>query len=283
MQKNELVNISITFTEETLPTQVLTALAQYTHVYSYIVYRTSPPPAPGEPPAPMTYLVDVLYSKTPRYNTIPIDAVIFQIHRDILHRNKSLRLSNNIITYAQPPLEVLTATYKPLVYRLAFRQHKYWQDVEVEDLIQMCNLRICILYQQGYYIHAGIINRSFINHVLQFLKPERYCPAMVPLDTLVPGTDVPITDTIVDPTTDDEFQAVEDDADTLSLHEEITQEAIRTVKYFLTPRMFDQLLREYSTNMTSNNSRVMMTRLRRQLAALGITMQTIKNSVLNRR
>jgi predicted DNA binding CopG/RHH family protein len=147
----------------------------------------------------------------------------------------------------------------------------------------MCNLRICILYQQGYYIHAGIINRSFINHVLQFLKPERYRPAMVPLDTLVPGTDVPITDTIVDPTTDDEFQAVEDDADTLSLHEEITQEAIRTVKDFLTPRMFDQLLREYSTNVTSNNSRVMMTRLRRQLAALGITMQTIKNSVLNRR
>lgn len=278
MQKNELVNISITFTEETLPTQVLTALAQYTHVYSYIVYRTSPPPAPGEPPAPMTYLVDVLYSKTPRYNTIPIDAVIFQIHRDILHRNKSLRLSNNIITYAQPPLEVLTATYKPLVYRLAFRQHKYWRDVEVEDLIQMCNLRICILYQQGYYIHAGIINRSFINNVLQFLKPERYRPAMVPLDTLVP-----ITGTIADPTTDDEFQAVEDDADTLSLHEEITQEAIRTVKDFLTPRMFDQLLREYSTNVTSNNSRVMMTRLRRQLAALGITMQTIKNSVLNRR
>lgn len=272
MQKNELVNISIPLTLDTYVDDIVTPLSNYSHIYSYIVYKQ-----------PHGYLVDILYSKTARYNTIPVDTLAVQIYKDILRPRRDLRLTSNIVTYAQPPLEILITTYKPLVYRLAFRQHRYWQDVEIDDLIQMCNLRICILYQQGYYIHAGIINRSFINHVLQFLKPERYKPQMIPIDEVVPGTDIPLVDTIIDESVTDEFTDVEDDVNGSTLHDEIICEGIRTVKDFLTPRMFDQMLRQYSTNTTDNTTRVMMSRLKRQLAALGITMQTIKESVIQRR
>lgn len=250
-------------------------LNKFKYLYSYIVYDKKE-----------YWQVDILYSKTKQYNTIPVDKLISEVIKAESIKDKSLQLSDNICTYCQPPLEILLVTYKPLIYKLAVQQHQYWPQVELEDLLQMCNMRICVLYQQGYYIHKNLLTRSFVNDVLMFLRPEKRKPRVDSLDQMLISNDgennISLVETIEDEHAQDELNEIIDEADGITVEQEIKNKMLEVIKEFITPRMYDQLLREYGNKTTSNNTRVMVNRLKSQLKDLGITVRTITDQVVKR-
>lgn len=274
---NELVNLRARlYKKENNHCNLLhNMLDKFKYLYSYIVYDKLE-----------YWQVDILYSKTKQYNTIPVNKLIEQVINSEKNPDKSLQLSNNICGYCQPPLEILLVTYKPLIYKLAVQQHQYWPQVELEDLLQMCNMRICVLYQQGYYIHKNLLTRSFVNDVLMFLRPDKRKPRVDSLDQMLMSTDgennVTLVDTIEDEHAQDELDEIIDEADGITVEQEIKNKMLEVIKEFITPRMYDQLLREYGNKTTSNNTRVMVNRLKSQLKDLGITVRTITDQVVKR-
>lgn len=274
---NELINLRVQLYKNRNNHEKLLhdLLDKYNYLYSYIVYDKKE-----------YWQVDILYSKTKQYNTIPANKLIEEVIKSETVHDKSLQLSNNICTYCQPPLEILLVTYKPLIYKLAVQQHQYWPQVELEDLLQMCNMRICVLYQQGYYIHKNLLTRSFVNDVLMFLRPDKRKPRVDSLDQMLMSTDgennVTLVDTIEDEHAQDELNEIIDEADGITVEQEIKNKMLEVIKEFITPRMYDQLLREYGNKTTSNNTRVMVNRLKSQLKDLGITVRTITDQVVKR-
>lgn len=274
---NELVNLRARlYKNENNHKELLhNMLNKFTYLYSYIMYDKKE-----------YWQVDILYSKIKQYNTIPVDKLINEVIKAENTKDKSLQLSDNIRAYCQPPLEILLVTYKPLIYKLAVQQHQYWPQVELEDLLQMCNMRICVLYQQGYYIHKNLLTRSFVNDVLMFLRPEKRKPRVDSLDQMLISNDgennISLAETIEDEHAQDELNEIIDEADGITVEQEIKNKMLEVIKEFITPRMYDQLLREYGNKTTSNNTRVMVNRLKSQLKDLGITVRTITDQVVKR-
>ena len=274
---NELVNLRTQLykNENNHKELLCNMLNKFKYLYSYIMYDKQ-----------TFWQVDILYSKTKQYNTIPVDKLINEVIKAENVKDRSLQLSDNICTYCQPPLEILFVTYKPLIYKLAVQQHQYWPQVELEDLLQMCNMRICVLYQQGYYIHKNLLTRSFVNDVLMFLRPEKRKPRVDSLDQMLISNDgennISLVETIEDERAQDELNEIIDEADGITVEQEIKNKMLEVIKEFITPRMYDQLLREYGNKTTSNNTRVMVNRLKSQLKDLGITVRTITDQVVKR-
>ena len=274
---NELVNLRTQLykNENNHKELLCNMLNKFKYLYSYIMYDKQ-----------TFWQVDILYSKTKQYNTIPVDKLINEVIKAENVKDRSLQLSDNISTYCQPPLEILLVTYKPLIYKLAVQQRQYWPQVELEDLLQMCNMRICVLYQQGYYIHKNLLTRSFVNDVLMFLRPEKRKPHVDSLDQMLISNDgennISLVETIEDERAQDELNEIIDEADGITVEQEIKNKMLEVIKEFITPRMYDQLLREYGNKTTSNNTRVMVNRLKSQLKDLGITVRTITDQVVKR-
>lgn len=274
---NELVNINIALMKDcNNHADILhKTLDKYKFVYSYIMYDKK-----------THWQVNILYSKNKIYNTLLVENVIQRVIESETKQDDHLQLIDNVRAYAQPPLEILLVTYRPLIYRLAVQQHQYWPQIELEDLLQMCNLRICVLYQQGYYIHKNLLTRSFVNDVLMFLRPEKRKPKIESLDQLLVSQDaennISLIEMVEDETAQHDLDEVTNDVDGITLEQEIKNKMLEVIRDFVSPRMYDQLLREYGNKTTTNNTRVMINRLKGQLKELGITVRSITNQVTKR-
>lgn len=281
MARNDLINVRIDLqkdmSEEQMRDTLHKMLHRFTYIYSYIIYDKD-----------NVYRVVVLVSQTLPYNTLHIDNVIDNVINFICNEHDpTLQLSQNVIGYEQPPLEILLETYKPLIYKLSLQQYHMWPQVELEDLIQMCNLRICVLYQQGYYIHKNLLSRSFANAVLMFLRPEKYKPQTVSLDEISKGKDdetsVNIAETIEDEHANEEMSEVLDEVDGITFEDLVNQECKQIVLEFISPRMYDQWMIEYNTKTVSRQTASQVNALKSKLKMLGISRKNIADYLIKRR
>lgn len=281
MARNDLINVRIDLQkdmpEEQMRDTLHKMLHRFTYIYSYIIYNKD-----------NMYRVVVLVSQILPYNTLHVDNVIDNVINFICNEHDlTLQLSQNVIGYEQPPLEILLETYKPLIYKLSLQQYHMWPQVELEDLIQMCNLRICVLYQQGYYIHKNLLSRSFANAVLMFLRPEKYKPQTVSLDEISKGKDdetsVNIAETIEDEHANEEMNEVLDEVDGITFEDLINQECKQIVLEFISPRMYDQWMIEYNTKTVSRQTASQVNALKSKLKMLGISRKNIADYLIKRR
>ena len=281
MARNDLINIRIDLQKDTSEEQMRDTLHKmlhrFTYIYSYIIYDKD-----------NVYRVVALISQTLPYNTLHVDNMIDNVINFICNKHDpTLQLSQNVIGYEQPPLEILLETYKPLIYKLSLQQYHMWPQIELEDLIQMCNLRICVLYQQGYYIHKNLLSRSFANAVLMFLRPEKYKPQTVSLDEISKGKDeetaVNIAETIEDEHANEEMNEVLDEVDGITFEDLVNQECKQIVLEFISPRMYDQWMIEYNTKTVSRQTASQVNALKSKLKMLGISRKNIADYLIKRR
>lgn len=278
MRRNELLSYQIKLPQDctlsTISTEINAVLHSYTHVYSWILYNKK-----------THYLLNVLVSDNKTYNTILTSSIAAAVITAIeTHTDKN----SQVITHRQPLLEILCETYKPLIYSLCIQQHSHWPQIELEDLIQMCNLRLCILYQQGYYIHKNLLNRSFMNAVLMFLRPERYKPQMISLDQTnksKSGTDEEVSriEVIEDESALAEIDDAIDTIDGCTFADIVSKEMRNVVLEFVSQRTYDQWCLEYGTKTVSRTTASQVNALKSKLQVLGITRENITDYVIKRR
>lgn len=241
------------------------SLVNVDNVYSYILYANYIKDCLKD------FHVEFLVSQTDGYNTISQEDVIASIAAQILKHSQSEKQSY-VIGYKQPPLDKLLELYEPLVQSLATKQQQYWQQLEYEDLCQMCRLCICTLYKAGYYLHKTLIQRAFTNDVLLSIKKERYTDKPLSLNHKVKYDDerIELMDLIPDTSMIEEIDEKNDNEDKLRILQEKRDLIIEEVG----PRQYDQLIRAYSFGNTDARSRAIVNKLKNKFIAQGITENT---------
>lgn len=286
MSRNELISyqipLALNASKESIALAINDYLATYSHVYSWILYNKT-----------KEYRLDVLVSETVRYNTVLVETLPSVVYETLqkYRREKSedfVRNRKNALAFRQPPLEILCETYKPLIYSLCIQQHTCWPQIELEDLIQMCNLRICVLYQQGYYIHKRLLNKSFANAVLMFLRPERYKPQTISLDQISKsksGDDESVNrvEVIEDESATQRINEAIDEIDGCTFEDLVSKEMRGIVLEFVSQRTYDQWCLEYGTKTVSRSTASQVNALKSKLAVLGINRKNITDYIVKRR
>ena len=219
--------------------------------------------------------VSYMISQTERYNTIDIVEAIVHIVRSII-----CNIKEGVICYRQPPIEMLVEIYEPLVNKLAWKQCRCWKQLEYEDLCQTCYYVIVKLYNDGYYLHKSLIEKSFNHEVLMMVAKDKNKPDTVSLsDTVRSDKDgmksqkITIADVIADDTDELQKEATE--------YSEFLQMTFDEVKDILIemlgPRVFDALFRDYAMKHTTGSTRRTMQRVKARFRDLGITMEDFIN------
>lgn len=282
MSRNELISyqipLALNASEESITAAINDHLTTYSHVYSWILYDKT-----------NEYRLDVLVSETVRYNTLLVETLPSIVYETInKYRANRQEGRENAIAFRQPPLEILCETYKPLIYSLCIQQHTCWPQIELEDLIQMCNLRICVLYQQGYYIHKRLLNKSFANAVLMFLRPERYKPQTISLDQISKsksGDDESVNrvEVIEDESATQRMDEAIDEIDGCTFEDLVSKEMRNIVLEFVSQRTYDQWCLEYGTKTVSRSTASQVNALKSKLSMLGINRKNITDYIVKRR
>lgn len=269
--KNVLSKFKVRINRDLAGDQICEALGQslvnVDNVYSYILY------ADYDKQGLVGFQVEFLVSQTESYNTIPQEEVIANVAAQMLKQLRSEQ-QRYVIGYKQPPLDKLLELYEPLVQNLAMKQQQYWQQMEFEDLCQMCRLCICTLYRAGYYIHKALIQKAFSNEVLLKIRKDRYHEQPLSLNRRVKYDDekVELMDLIPDNSMVEEIQEQQDNEDALRILQEKRDLIIAEVGQ----RQYEQLVRAYTFGNTDGMSRRLVNRLKNKFVQLGITENTFQ-------
>lgn len=261
---NMMAHIVIDNDGPVTPASVISqSLVNIDRLYSYLVY------AEYNEHALSGWQVEFIVSQVDEYNTIYKPNAILDICK-LIDDSYAKDRQRYIIGYKQPPLEVLLTTLEPLITKLARQQHDYW-GLEYEDLCQTCRLVICTLYKKGYYIHKSLVNRAFINEVLMSIRKDRYKPKIVSIDEPIAydkeGKAQMVSETIVDPTAEEEFHEQYDEEDRLRVIEEKREIIVDIIGI----RQYEQLVRAYGTHNTTNADRQKIQKIQKKLIANGIS------------
>ena len=235
------VKINKDLTSDNICVELIKSLVNIDNVYSYILY------ANYNRNTLQDFTVEFLVSQNESYNTIAQEDVVAGVAAKILKHLKNEKQSY-VIGYKQPPLDKLLELYEPLVHTLATKQQQYWQQLEYEDLCQMCRLCICTLYKAGYYLHKNLIQRAFTHDVLMSIRKEKYTDKPLSLNHKVKYDD------------EDKLRILQEKRDLII--EEVGQ------------RQYDQLVKAYSFGNTDARSRAIVNKLKNKFIAQGITENT---------
>lgn len=251
-KENKLTNV--TFKVKNEEELLKLNLSNTNKVFSYIVYKFVD-----------YYEIQCNISQINKYNTIKLSDEINTI---------CVKIQNGgdlVLCYKQPSLELLIKLYKPLVLKLSKEQKERWRYLEMEDLIQMCNLVICDLYYKGYYVHKNLIRTSFINYVLSHIRKNKSKPKILSLEQMYSKSDDDNEVRLADMIPDEKLLNEQDDNDIQEVYNKILHEMKDIVIDYIGIRQYDQLLREYSNNQTTDWSRKLMQRIKAHLFELGIS------------
>ena len=267
--KNVLTKFKVRINKNLTGNEICEALIQslinIDNVYSYILY------ADYDKDGLQGFSVEFLVSQTESYNTILQEDIVADAAAKILKHLQSEK-QRYVISYKQPPLDKLLELYEPLVHTLATKQQQYWQQLEYEDLCQMCRLCICTLYKAGYYLHKNLIQRAFTNDVLMSIRKEKYTEQPLSLNHKVKYDDerVELMDLIPDTSMVEELEEKNDDEDKLRILQEKRELIIEEIGQ----RQYDQLVKAYSFGNTDARSRAIVRKLKNMFIAQGITENT---------
>lgn len=208
-------------------------------------------------------------SQTNKYNTLkPCDVCKYITEHIAISKEGT---NSHINCYMQPSIELLIKLYKPLIIKLAKEQHDRWRYLEMEDLIQMCNLVICDLYFKGYYVHKRLLQRAYNNYVLMHIRKDKDKPVVISLEQEYSKTDNDDKVTVADMIPDVKQLNDINDKDDEEVQSKILQEVKDIVIDFIGPRQYDQLLREYTNKQTTPWSRKLMQTIKSHLFEMGIS------------
>lgn len=263
-KENKLINITFNFkTTDDIGTKMSDKLSMFDKIHSCIVYGKY------ENEQLVGWKINCNISQTDFYNTVRVNELITRLLPK-LELSKQFTEPKYVVAFAQPSLDVLIKQYKPLIIKLANEQHERWNWLEMEDLIQMCNLVICDLYYKGYYVHKRLIYRSFVNYVLMHIRKDKG-KTYISLEQTYSKSDSDTQVTMADMLPDESTLYEQDDKDDEEVQCKILQEVKGIVIDFIGPRQYDQLLREYSNKQTTNWSRKLMQTIKAHLFEMGIS------------
>lgn len=264
--ENKILNVSKTIKVGEDVEDAILNLHKIDMVNSFIVYGV--------------YADDKLIAWNINFNVSQTDAYNTISKQDIIeHLDKHLYASINgekkyVICYMQPQLDLLIKLYKPLIIHLAKEQHHQWKYLEIEDLVQMCNLVICDLYYKGYYVHKRLIRRAYINYVLMHIRKDKNKPTTISFEQEYYMSDDDDAITVENKIPDNTMVEELDDKYTSEVDAKVLNEMKQLVIDFIGPRQYDQLLREYSNKSTTAWSRKLMTTIKAHMFELGINVKS---------
>lgn len=264
---NAQIELNSEMSQEKMCEIITLSFGENERIYSYVVYF-------AEKEYRNVYTVKYMISQLEQNNTIDSIEATVEILKIIA---KDRQEKKRIIGYRQANLDKLIELMQPLVHKLAKSQHQRWQQLEYDDLCQMCNLAIVELYNKGYYVHKSLLEKTFNNMVLMELRPDRDRPIIVPIEQAFNGTEdlekLTIADILADP--DDDLRREQEDKDA---NREWTFQAVREIIVELIgPRQFDQLFRDYGYKHTTAQTRKMMQKVKNHFAKLGLTKKEFDN------
>lgn len=240
------------------------------NIYSYIVYCNRKDNKPG-------YTVQLNISQTSAYNTLYSLNIAQCIAKAITnYEHTGFIASNGVITYGQPPIELMLELYEPLIQKMSKQTCDDWPGLlEFADVAQTCCETMLKLYRNGYYIHRRLVARSLYNAVLMQLRKNRNKPETVSFDDIAYRSNeenLTYKDMIPD------LRHILDEERSEEL--EVTLQVFNRVKKFVVKligeRQFEQLLHAYDSYQTDEWSRKKMWWLRNELEARGLTLDDFK-------
>lgn len=236
------------------------------YFYSYLVYVKC-----DEFGVIKNYFIKFMIAQEDSYNTINKDLAVNHI-LDCIEIYKEYLGETKIIGYKQPPLDMMIALYEPLMYDMARHMQQYWKQFEVEDLLQMCRISMCELYNKGYYIHKRLLWTAFKNKIIEEIRPLKRRGELVSLqisycDKHGGEENLSLADIMPD-------LAAEEQQEEESIHEanlQIFAEIKDIIIDLVGPRQFDMLFRDYSRGHTTPQSRKLLIKIKNHLNSMGIT------------
>lgn len=249
--ENVLTKVSYKFSNENEAKVTLTSLFKNLDVvYSYILYNTNE-----------NYTLNILISHDVKYNTVPSEYLINDVCKNIKEHKTG---KNNVVTYKQATLEILVETLDNLVHSIVNEQYNFnKKEFEYEDLLQITRLKLCELYNKGYYIHKNLL-RSTVFYYLNNLKNKRkYQKEPLSLDyiTKSEGDDVSMYDTLEDKDYSVKLQDEEDAEFRISVLN-LQKDAVMDI---ISERQYDRLLMEYGAKSTTSWSEKLVFTIKQKL------------------
>lgn len=131
----------------------------------------------------------------------------------------SARPSPTGVKYIQPPIEQWLTVFRPLLMRIVARTHPRYERLipDREELISIIFLVVMRLYNQGYYLHQTLIQKSFVNELNMECRKLKGLAKTDSLDAPIgeddDGKEITLLDQIADPEpspfeyTDDDYWA----------------------------------------------------------------------------
>lgn len=219
--------------------------------------------------------VRVSYSDDPALNTLltsRISQIVSDLRTSIVQppqlRQKSQTLLPGTIMFEQCDINTLITLYSPLLQSLArnisLTTDRY-STFTYDDLLQDACLIVTDLYRKGYYVHGNLIKRAFINFVRLKLRKEPTHYSIISLSTPQQNKHDDDSLTLEDTLVDDVAETILDDIVTDTARKQRIAEQRDYVLTVISPRTYDQLIREYRTNTVPTGNGKLLQDIRRQL------------------
>lgn len=231
--RNELLKFTMTCNKDNnLLEQLVQSLKGVTNVYSYKLLNKG-----------ADWKVEWLISNIKAYNTVPVKDMLNDVWPEI--EDKGV-----LVTFRQPPIELLLKLYEPLINKLSLRQVRNWR-IEYEDAEQICKLTIIKLHKQGYFLHKLLISRAYENEILSMLRNQ-----LTQVDYILS------TDLSKDQ--QEEIELIADDNEDLQAIEELNTRREAVIK-LIGERQYNEYLRQYNNDNISQATRQALYRLGQRL------------------
>lgn len=87
--------------------------------------------------------------------------------RDLVKNLLSKPEPPNKVRYVQPPIEQWLTVFRPLLMKMVTKVHPRYENLipDREELVSLLYLTVMKLYNQGYYLHQTLIQKSFVNEL----------------------------------------------------------------------------------------------------------------------
>lgn len=248
---------------------LLDALSAFDKIYSYVVFSEY------QDGKLQGWSIIINYHEVESYNTIIVKDVVHNILLSIQNCINQSKNSKVAISFGQPSLDVALKIYAPYINSLARKTQARWTSYEYDDLVSICQMCMCVLYNAGYYLNKALLQKSFNNYILMELRKVKNAPQFVSLDS-IDENGKSYKDTIAD-TLVDEQQYDEEES---KIHQALLKEEREQVIEVIGQRAYNELLRQYRSKVTDQNTSSQIRRLRNTLSRKGVNYKSIKIKIL---
>lgn len=237
-------------------TSIMRLIPWCKNIYSYIAK-----PVPDQE----AYLLKITVCENHKYNTISLEDM-----RDDIHT-----VNHKGVFYKQPDIAIQLEVFAPYMRTLAQQMHTHWNNIEYDDLLQMCSLVMVTLYNKGMYIHKALLRKSFFNYVCMYLRHDKNKPVTLSFEKIINESDGDDDITLADRIVDKQEEEHKQDEQTIDL----LKDAYGVLRILLldcmSERQLEQFEKDYLNKHTDSWSRRKMVTVRRYLDQHNITYNTI--------